>query len=410
MGKAETVAQLVGGSVVAGLSGVGVASTSMAAVYLGAALADFGLSSEIGRLSLTYPSSEAVRICRRALVVQAPLALIVAPVALRITLGHRHGVTLALLLVTGVFSSTLLGNTGLTAMFNGLANFRTPALWLGAARGIASVLAVVSAAVFGTVFALIGSFALGEVLGLIGMSISLRRQSHCLPERADGPIRLLRTHLWLGLTGVLNVLTNQSDSLLVASILGPRDLGIFSIASVLQNGVGTTALAMSTPFVLRAVRSILDRRPATAAIEQALAVAAGVAIALGVITWTAALLVGGSVARLAPLATRQGAIVLALPLSSTTASVFGAVCYAIGIGLARHRTVGIVGVVAGLVAAAAITGGAAVWGVIGAAAGMTLRDVFLLAITTSTFLRPRALVPPRGRAAQAPPRPRSAGV
>src|SRR5919108_6557456 len=49
--QSQTLALLVAGSIMQGLVGIGVLVTAMAATLLGQALADFGLSAEVGRVA-----------------------------------------------------------------------------------------------------------------------------------------------------------------------------------------------------------------------------------------------------------------------------------------------------------------------------------------------------------------------
>lgn len=376
-GKAESLALLIGGSIVGGLAGVGLVSTAMASSFLGVALADFGLTSEIGRLSVTHPTRRTVEASCRALILQAPLALFLAPAAFYVTLGQRVGGTAPMLCAIGLLAACLMGNGGLTAVFNGLGDFRTPALWLGGARLLASVGAVVGAALNPSPLMIIGTFLLAESSGLIALVRSIRRRSVSLPGGDSRQSRVRRTHLWLGAASVANGLTNQSDIVLVASILTPKYLGMFSIASLLQNGVGTSALSASTPFSRRAVRATVVGRPSARLLRQAMAVGVLVTVCLAVVTWGGSQVAATHSASLAPLTAGTGQLVLALCLIAAVPASLAGVCFAMGIGLGLHRAVGLAAMAAGLVAVVCITVGAELLGVVGAAAGTLIRDGFL---------------------------------
>ena len=231
LSKTQSLALLVAGAVLGGLSGVGIVTTAMGACYLGAALADFGLSSELGRLGVTHRTRATVDRCGRALAIQAPLGLLIAPAIFYFSLGHRTGQTPELFLTIGLLSSLFVATTGLTAILNGLGDFRSPAAWLGSARLASSFAAVGGAAVLDSPAAIIGAFVAGEAVGLIALMGSARRTRATLEPGHEDVSVVRRTHAWLGAASVINVLTNQSDTILVASILSPSELGLFGTAS-----------------------------------------------------------------------------------------------------------------------------------------------------------------------------------
>lgn len=191
-----------------------------------------------------------------------------------------------------------------------------------------------------------------------------------------------------------NVLTNQSDTLLVAAILSPRDLGLFSIASLLQNGVGTTSLAALTPTALNVVRAVAGRLPAGPELRRAAWLGVRISAIVAILAWGGAQLSGALIPRVAQLDHAHGRIVLAVSLLSTLMTGPAGVLLTVGIGCGEHRRVGIAGIVTGCAAVPAICVGAAALGVIGAAAGTVVRDAVLLVMST------RAVQPPMARAPQ----------
>ena len=379
-GASQTLALLVAGSIIDGLAGVGVIVTAMAAALLGHALADFGLASELGRLSLAYPSRATVDRCTRAIVRQAPLALVLGP-AVYLILGPTTA-SVPLLAVIGLNGSLLVATVGLTAVLQGLGDFRSPAARLGSARLISSFAAVAAAVVEPTPTVVLGSFAIAECVGVVALAGSVRRARLRLPvaDHPDGAVR--RSHVWLGVAFLINMLTHQGDTILVASILSPDALGLFATASALQNGVTTLSSSLGAPVGLRSISATLrgDPRGGARRLRQALVITAGSAAILAILTWLVARLAGESVDELSELAAGQGPVVLALCLAAGPLGGAGNVCLLVGIGFARHRRVGACQIQAGLVAVVAIVAGAQLAGVVGAAAGTVVRDIVRLAL------------------------------
>jgi O-antigen/teichoic acid export membrane protein len=390
--KSQSLALLVAGSIAGGLAGVGVATTAMGACYLGGAIADFGLSSELGRLSVTHPTQGMVDRSARALALQAPLALVLAPVIFYLTLGHRTGASAALLVATGVLASVLVVATGLTAVLNGLGDFRSPAARLGSARLVSSVAAVVAVAFEPSPATIIGAFAIGEVCGTLATAAAVRRARAALTDQDERAAVVRRTHAWIGAASMFNVLTNQSDTLLVAPILPPSAVGIYGIASLLQNGVATMSLAASTPFSFRVIKTTVagDSASAHALLRRTLLIVGVLAGALAALTWAVTQVLGDSVAALAALAAGTAPLVLAIYLPSAVPSVLAAVHYAVGIGYARHRRVGLARIKAGLVALVCIPLGAFLGGVVAAAMAAVVRDFTQLAFARGVVADPPA--------------------
>jgi O-antigen/teichoic acid export membrane protein len=210
-----------------------------------------------------------------------------------------------------------------------------------------------------------------------------------------------RERHWFGVAAVVSLVTNQADTLLVASILSPQDLGLFATASTLENGVATFATATATPAAYRAIGSKLAGDLARGAhlLKRALTVAVALAVVLAVVGWFVAILVGGSIDKFAGLADGDGPLVLALCLAAGPLGAVVAVNLIVGAGLGRHRPVGVRQIEVGACAVTAIVVGAAVAGPVGAAAGTIVRDAV-------GFLLTRGLTTP---SPVSRPEPRSAG-
>ena len=378
LGKVQTLVTVLAGTFIGGLAGVGILATAIAGCFLGGAIADFGLTQELGRLSVTHRTRATVKTCARALARRVPLAALLAPLVFYLALGRRYDDTLELLPVIGLLAAALMGTFGLTAVFNGLGDFRTPALRLGAARLVGSLGAVAGALLSSSPTAVLGAFLVAEVAGFVVLAVALRHRYAELEQGDPAESRVKRAHLWLGASSVSNVLTNQSDTLLVASILSPSNLGMFSIASLLGNGVGTTALSSTTPAALHAVRAALAGGAAIRRLRHALAVGAIVAPLLAAATWVVVQLAGSVIPRLAALTSQDGKLVLGFCLAAAVLATLAGVHLVVGVGIGRHRSVGLAGIVTGCFAAVCITVGALLFGVVGAGAGTLARDGFLL--------------------------------
>lgn len=372
--KAQSLTVLVAGYVVGRLGGVGIASTAMASCYLGAALADFGLASEMGRLSVTESTRRTVHQCQRALAMQAPAAVILAPAIFYLALGRRVGTSFFMLGVIGLLAACLTSTAGLVAVLNGLLDFKAPAACLGITRLLSCIAAVAGVLIHPGPAVIIAAFLVAEAISVIALAIALRHRSAQLPAVHDPKARILRTHVWLGASSVINILTNQSDTILVASILTPQSLGLFSIASQLQNGVGTIALASSTPVSLRAVSEAVRGRSPNPLLQRASVTAGGVAITMAVGTWLIIHFGASLFAKIAVLGTSRSEVVLAVCLIAAIPSAIGGLYLAVSIGYGAHRAVGTARMITGLIAAGCIIAGALLLGVVGAAIGTLVRD------------------------------------
>lgn len=390
LSKSQSLALPVAGAVVGGLEGVGIATAAMGSCWLGAALADFGLVGELGRLSVSHPTRPTVARCTRALSLQAPLGLALAPAVFYVSLGHRSGAPLELLVAIGLLASFLAASTGLTAILNGLGDFRSPAVWLGSMRFISGFVAIGATVAEPSAATIIGSFAVGEGLGLFALVLAVRRARAPLPDRDDPTAVVKRTHVWLGAAAITHILTNQSDTLLVAPILGPDELGLFAVASLLGNGVVSVSLAPATPYIFRVIAATVagDRAAADARRHRAFAVAGFGAAGLALVTWAVVIIGGDSIDKISAVASGDGPIVLALYLAAMVPFVLGGACGAIGVGFARHRAVGTAQIATGIIGVITITIGASVAGAVGAAAATVARDVMFLVLASRVIADP----------------------
>jgi O-antigen/teichoic acid export membrane protein len=344
-------------------------------VLVGHAIADFGLSGEVTRLSVAFPNRVTVDRCLRALALQAPLALVLGPLVY-VMLGPTSG-SVGLLTVIGLNSAFLVGSIGLGAVLNGLGDFHSPATLLGGARLLSSIGAVIVAAIEPTPALVIGCFAAAEGVGVVALLWSLLRARARLPEEEHPEGRVLRARLWFGVAQITNLLTNQADTLLVASILSPTALGIFATASTLENAAATLAFAPAMPVALRSVGTSLggNQEEGGHLLRRAFITASVFAAILAVLVFGFSQLVGDSIGKLEDLTSGDGPIVLAICVAAAPIGVIADLCVVVGAGFARHRKLGISQIQAGSIAVAAIVAGAAIVGAVGAAVGTIVRDV-----------------------------------
>jgi O-antigen/teichoic acid export membrane protein len=394
--QSQTLALLVAGSIMQGLVGIGILVTAMAATLLGQALADFGLSAEVGRVAVAHPNRHTVGRCYRAVALHAPIALVLAP-AIYAALGPG-GASASLLAVIGIDSALLVATGALTALMNGLHDFRTPAVGLGSARALSAVAAVVAAAVDPNPTTVIGAFALGEAVGLAAIAWSAHRARADLAEDDHPGATLKRARAWLGGAVIVHMLTSQGSTILVASILSPYALGLYATASTLQNGVITLSGAPAAPFAFRSISATLggDENGGASLLRRAVITAAGTATVIAAVTWIVTFFAGDLIDKLSGLAEGNGPLVLALCLIAAPLSVVGTVWLFMGIGFGRHRAVGTYQIGLGSFAAAVIVIGALVAGVVGAAAATVVRDLVRMAVLRRLAVPPREheTVPP----------------
>jgi O-antigen/teichoic acid export membrane protein len=322
------------------------------------------------------------------LALQAPLALLIAPLAF-VILGPTNA-SAGLLIAIGLNSLFLVGSIGLCAVLNGLGDFHSPAIWVGGARVTSSVAAIAGAAIQPTATTVIGCFAAAEAIGLLGLLWVLHRAKARLRDEEHPKARVRRARLWFGVAQFVNLITNQADTLLVASILSPTQLGLFATASTLENGAATLGFAPAMPVALRSIGTTLGGNRASGArlLRRAFVTAATAAIALAVLVWGFSQLAGDAINKLEGLTTGEGPAVLALCVAAAPIGVIADLCIVVAMGFGRHRRLGISQIQAGVVSVAAIVLGAQAAGAIGAAVGTIVRDVSRL------LLGRRLITPP----------------
>ncbi len=379
LSKLQSVALLVCGYHFAGFAGIGVLTTAVGASYLASSAADFGLSNEIARVVAGRPSEQTVQAAERAGVVRVPIALLVSPLAFWLALGRHTHVSWVVYVAIAAFAANLLASTELVAGIGGLGNFAVPTQLVGACRAASSVLAVALIYATHSAASVLWSFVGGEFVGVVTCLIYLRRYTY--PENGHTTAATLSPqHLWLGAASVVNVLTNQSDTVLVAAILTPTQLGIFSIASQLQNGVATLALSPASPMTVHAARAAADGTNPLPAVNQARRLTLRLAITMVVLVFGITAICANVFTKLQPLSTHVGIITLLLCLLAAIPSAVSGIYFAVAVGFKEHRRVGLGRLSGGLMSAAVIIGLAEAFTLIGAASGTLIRDLVALTI------------------------------
>jgi O-antigen/teichoic acid export membrane protein len=381
IGKSQTFALLAAGSIMGGIVGVGVIVTAVAACILGAAVGQFGLTGELQRLNVAFPNRHTVARSVRAVARQAPLGMLVSPLVY-ILVGPTTG-SLALLAMIGLNSWAAASSTCFTAILQGVGDFRSPAIRLGGARFAASVGAIVAAVVEPQPAVVIGCFTAGEAIGAVALAFSIRAADKRLPDEDHPDAHLQPARHWFGTAGLIYLVTNQADTLLISTILSPTALGIFATASTLENGAATLASSTATPTAFRSIATTLsgDIPGGAHLLKRAFAVAFGIAVVLAVLGFAAALAAAGFLDKFEALAHGDGPVVLGLCLLAGPPAAVVATCLLVGAGFARHRLVGTRQIWIGVCAVPAIVVGAIVAGAVGAAAGTIVRDLAGLGLT-----------------------------
>lgn len=375
--KVQTVVALgaaghMGGE--AALSGV-VLATSIG--ILVASVGDLGLSAQVARLYASGACSDprsALRALRDRWMVGIP-----AGVAGGIWVGVRYGRDwngLVLWAVAvAVYAIAYMSAQVLTQLVYGMGEFRGGAL-LNACVRLSTVPAVLAVAVLGlSPVWIIVSLAAGEA----AIAIEQYRRELVRRPRVSGsrePGLGIRETWRLGVGPIANTIMNRSDTALVSVVTSPSAIALYGVSSQVQNAVTTTALVpagATVVHVARAPEEAAARRLAWGLVRVVLVSYAGLAAGVFVLgPMLMPFVFGVSFSDYLPL----GLLLIAGLFSSS-----GGVGMQALVGMGHASYVARVWICTALVASAALVGGAAIGGAVGAAWGAILRDVvfFVLA-------------------------------
>lgn len=372
--KAQTLVAIAVSARYYGLDGLTTVLIASATSAIGYALIDWGVSTQAlrGFAVGDYKTRTALLgpIFRRALFappVVAIVAFIAWPSGIELT---PTWVALLLLYSVGMLSSITL-----TQACMGQQLFRRTPMVTGIVRSVSGPAMFAAAAAGMPIHVLVLILALSEWIIAAIQYVALP-SVHVRHSREPS---LFLVNTWkFGVGNVLNVISNKSDVALVSVAAGSTAVGVYGVASQLQNAIAVAALVPAgalTTYAARAddQRSIRRQR----AIVGVSVLVAYVALAAPFAIWPselAQLIVGG--ARTSDAAIR---ICLAAGLFSCLAGV--SMMQLVGQG--AQNVTAVIWLVVALVAAAGLTIGASQWGAEGASLGALLRDaIFFLSTWT----------------------------
>lgn len=370
--KAQALAILVAGGIADGVAGVGVVSAGYAAAILGSAVADFGYSPEATRFIARNPVNGAlVRIISGG-VRRTPIALSAAFVIGMVTSSGTPA-RVPILALTGVAAFWV---QLLSQILYGLYEHRAAAGTLFIVRILSALLLPIAATLWAT-DGVLGALLVTDTACATALGVALRSvYRRC----ADGDVaeRPLAAHRWLGVGAVVSALINRRDAALVASVADSTVVGVYSVASQLQNAVATLALVPSGALSTHVAQEAQRRRDGAGVVWRmvllvsALSTAGGVlVVAASWLPWFGPYFAEGS--ELEPL--RLALVILMLSGPVGTA---GGLLLTASVAHGRHRDVGLAWLMLGLIGVPLIVLLAAGYGVVGAALGAALRDALTL--------------------------------
>lgn len=385
MNKVQTLCVLLSGALIGGVVGAGRLSALAAAPTLAASFADFGYSYERSRHVAANMSSEAGRTAVGGIPGRALLGGILAIGAFFLSIGHKMTIPSPALFYSALFLLGVATTSSLIAsqLLNALRRFRAVALMLGGLR-IASALTAVSFAVAGrNLNAIVASLALGESLAagvLITIFVHFSRHLKFVETGVASD-----RYTWLGVSNSINTVLNRCDLLLVGAIAGPFVLGIYSVASQLENAVESFALSPSIPLIVHVARARATRVSLHPLIRQSLKATLAVGIA-----GSFAVIVAYIIYATLPVSSeslRLGSAGYCICLTVASGTVIGAagVYVSAMIGSAQYRTLALVRIANAVIAVLCFVLLTKGFGVGGAATSAAIRDVTLLAIVYAVW-------------------------
>jgi O-antigen/teichoic acid export membrane protein len=268
LNKTQTVAIVVAGLIVDGVVGVGQITTIIAAANLGAGLADFGYSYECGRFIAASPCQSNVARAIRQIPARVLIGAGLGIVGYALTVGiHSSRASASALLTVGVLGGALAASAVFLQVLYSLDRFRIASSTLGVLRGLSGVAAIIVAGATKSVIAVAAVTAVIEVASAGVLLLATARGAKHL-EIGRGVERIGGAYLWLGVGSTVSTFVNRSDVLLVASLTNPVALGVYSIASQLENAIESFALAPSAPMLVHAARARASGAPIEPLIRQ----------------------------------------------------------------------------------------------------------------------------------------------
>lgn len=385
LSKVQSIGTLLLGYLAAHVAGIGLSTATASAALLGATLADFGFSSEVGRFVAADPSRRALAIVSRWVWVRALAAGIASSAVLYATLGVQQGLPTSAYLAAGVYGAFLVVTLIYSNILYGLSQFRYASTLLGVMRVVAAVSATALSWATANPFygiALYGAIEASAVPALRRKALVTARAA------ARNGTGFGRHYLWLGFGNAINTLVNLSDVLLIGSVVAAgTTLGVFSVASQLQNGVATLAISAALPLSIHIARGLAAGQPIGHLYKRSRRTIH--TLSVGVALLVAAAYVVASKTPLLPreLRTDSATAAVCICLASAVLSSMAAVYIVVAIGMRRHKAVGLVRLANGIITVPVMMVSTYYFGLLGAAVSTVVRDASLLALAFFTLRR-----------------------
>jgi O-antigen/teichoic acid export membrane protein len=390
--KIQTLAALSIGGRMGNLEGLAIMVLATSTAILAASAADIGLSSQIVR---AYASGGVRKRSDMlpAFAVRLGLCVPLAGAAAVVIWSVRSDISDPALWFGAIvfYALAFLSSMLITNMAYGLGRFR---------RG-ASLNGIVRAATIPALFAL--SLVVADPLWLllalgIGELVIAALQYRQAPQqnpRTDGdPVGLGIRHSWrFGVGSLMNTLMNRSDTVIISGVASPQALGIYSVASQVENALTTVALIPAGAATTYAARNrdrgaaVSHRRIVTGTVALAyLAMAVPFFLFAEPLT---EFVLGVTIDDITP---------VRILVFSGLLSCFGSVAMKILTGEGRQNAVAGIWMATAVVTVVAMATGAYLAGGVGAAIGAAARDTVFCVLTWV------AVITGHRRAASAPAR------
>lgn len=356
----------------AGLDGVGQVVLSISLGTLVASFVDFGLSTQVTRVAASGEMTNRQPL-KKALFIRCCASIAATtPLAWAMYSATYSTAPLPFAASTGIYSACFASSLIATQAAYGFGRFRGGAALNGTVRTLSIPLLVVTAFAHAPVFVLVVILALGELIIAI-------LQYRALPKHgADPQFSLLSPRqTWPYATGPMaNALMNRSDTVIVAAFATATVVGVYGLASQVQNALTTLALVPAGAAVAYAARgaggATIKRQ------SQVLALVVGVSY---VCVSTPVFVFPSEITRIIFGLDGVDTTALRICLVAGVFSCVGGVAMQLLSGVGDRRGVASIWIVTAVIAVVCLAGGAAAWGAVGAAFGALLRDLVFFSLS-----------------------------
>lgn len=389
--KIQTLAALSIAGRMGDLGGLAILVLATSTAILAASVADLGLSSQIVR---AYASGGVRRRADMLSAFAVRLGLCV-PLAVAAAVGINSVRTDIPnpVLWSGVivfYAIAFLSSMLITNMAYGLGRFRRGASLNGLVR------AATIPALFGLSLVVADPLWLLVVLGvgeLVIAALQYRQAPEENPRPVADPVGLGIRHSWrFGVGSIMNTFMNRSDTVIISGVASPQALGLYSVASQVENALTTAAMIPAGAATTYAAR-VRDRHAARSHRRTVTGTVVLAYLAMGVPFFLFAqpltqFVLGVTIDDITP---------VRILVVSGLLSCLGSVAIKILTGEGRQNAVAGIWVVTAVVTVVGMAAGAYFAGGTGAAIGAAARDTVFFVLTWI------AVVTGHRRAASAPP-------